>query len=85
MPESIEFDDVVDARIAGSSVVLETPTLVSPSFSRLVGGDIWLKAENLQRTGSFKIRGAMNALHRLVGPLRFSPAAISTCLYSTGL
>ena len=30
-----------------------------------VGGDIWLKAENLQRTGSFKIRGAMSKLAAL--------------------
>jgi threonine dehydratase len=39
--------------------VRETPVLSSRTFSELAGGVIALKAENLQRTGSFKIRGAM--------------------------
>jgi len=58
----ITFEDVAAARIRGEGVVLETPTLPSSSFSRLTDSEIWLKAENLQRTGSFKIRGAMNAI-----------------------
>jgi threonine dehydratase len=32
------------------------------TFSRLCGGDVWLKYENLQRTGSYKIRGALNRI-----------------------
>jgi len=63
--QDIDFEDVVLARERGRSVVLETPTLPSPSFSRLSGHDVWLKAENLQRTGSFKIRGAMSAIGSL--------------------
>jgi threonine dehydratase len=35
-----------------------TPVYVSESFGRMTGREVWLKAENLQRTGSFKIRGA---------------------------
>ncbi len=62
MSEDIRFNDIVAARERGRSVVIETPTLPSPSLSRLAGHDIWIKAENLQRTGSFKIRGAMNAI-----------------------
>lgn len=65
MPNLIKFADIEAARLRGASVVLETPTLPSLSFSRMLGADIWLKAENLQRTGSFKIRGAMNALSQL--------------------
>ncbi len=42
--------------------MIETPLIPSHSFSHLTGAEVWLKAENLQRTGSFKIRGAMNAL-----------------------
>jgi threonine dehydratase len=57
--------DIAAARERGEGVVLETPTLPSHSFSRLVGADIWLKAENLQRTGSFKIRGGMNAIAQI--------------------
>ncbi len=38
--------------------VIDTPLLYSPDLSRMFGGEIYLKLENLQRTGSFKIRGA---------------------------
>jgi threonine dehydratase len=61
----VTFDDIAEARQRGIPIVLETPTLQSTSFSRLAGCDVWLKAENLQRTGSFKIRGAMNAISTL--------------------
>jgi threonine dehydratase len=37
----------------------------SESFARMSGRDVWLKAENLQRTGSFKIRGASNCVAML--------------------
>jgi threonine dehydratase len=62
---AVGFQQIEEARIRGEDVVLETPTLQSLSFSRMLGADVWLKAENLQRTGSFKIRGAMNALSHL--------------------
>ena len=62
MENRITTADIVAARTRGRGVVLETPTLPSHSFSRMVGADIRLKAENLQRTGSFKIRGGMNAI-----------------------
>jgi threonine dehydratase len=39
-----------------------TPLEHSLSLSRLTGGQVWLKLENFQHTGSFKVRGAMNAL-----------------------
>lgn len=65
MQNRITFTDITAARERGHSVVLETPTLPSLSFSRMAEADLWLKAENLQRTGSFKIRGAMNAIASL--------------------
>ncbi|MGI9585227.1 MAG: threonine ammonia-lyase, partial [Acidimicrobiia bacterium] len=65
MPNGITIEDIEAARNRGKPVVLETPTIPSTSFSRLAGCDVWLKAENLQRTGSFKIRGAMNAISSL--------------------
>jgi threonine dehydratase len=40
--------------------VRRTPTVYSHSLSEATGQDVWLKLENLQRTGSFKIRGALN-------------------------
>jgi threonine dehydratase len=51
------------ARLAGVARV--TPLQSSETLSRLVGRPVWLKAENLQRTGAFKIRGAYNTLAQL--------------------
>ena len=50
---------------AGRGVVTHTPVTGSAALSDRCGGDIVLKAENLQRTGSFKIRGAMSKLASL--------------------
>jgi threonine dehydratase len=50
-------------RLAG--VARETPLYPTETFSRLAGRQVYLKAENLQRTGSFKIRGAYNTITTL--------------------
>ena len=50
-------------RIAGHAV--RTPLLKSEPLSRVAGGDVYLKLENRQVTGSFKLRGALNALATL--------------------
>ena len=42
--------------------VHRTPCRRSRTFSDLCGGEVWLKYENLQRTGSYKIRGALNRI-----------------------
>jgi threonine dehydratase len=47
-------------RIAGHARV--TPVYPSETLSRLVGREVFLKAENLQRTGAFKVRGAVNKI-----------------------
>jgi threonine dehydratase len=44
------------------SHIRETPLEHSPYFSTLTGANVWLKLENLQITGSFKLRGAFNKL-----------------------
>jgi len=51
------------ARIVG--LVRETPLDYSPQFSALSGAKVWFKLENLQHTGSFKLRGAANRLMTL--------------------
>ena len=56
---------IAAAREAGRSVVKHTPVTPSAALSDRTGGSIVLKAENMQRTGSFKIRGAMNKLATL--------------------
>jgi threonine dehydratase len=50
-------------RIAGHAHV--TPILGSETFSRRAGREVFLKAENLQRTGAFKVRGAVNRIATL--------------------
>ena len=45
-----------------SAAVHHTPMLSFRTLGRLSGASVWLKCENLQKTGSFKVRGALNAL-----------------------
>ena len=57
--------DIEAARARLASVARETPLYSSETFSRLAGRPVLLKAENLQRTGSIKIRGAYNTIATL--------------------
>ncbi len=63
MASAVTAQDIARAREAVSGVARVTPVLNSWTLAELTGGgDVVLKAENLQRTGSFKIRGAANKL-----------------------
>jgi len=57
--------DIEEARQRLAGVARETPVYSSETFSRIAGRDVWLKAENLQRTGAFKVRGAVNKIATL--------------------
>jgi threonine dehydratase len=57
--------DIRDARARIAGIARETPIYGSETFSRIVGREVSLKAENLQRTGAFKVRGAVNRLAML--------------------
>ena len=57
--------DIEAARVRLRGIARETPVYGSETFSKLTGRDVVLKAENLQRTGAFKIRGAVNKLASL--------------------
>jgi threonine dehydratase len=57
--------DVQEARQRLLGIAEETPIYLSETFSRRCGREVRLKAENLQRTGSFKVRGAVNKLSTL--------------------
>lgn len=69
-PVTISSADIERALRAGVGVVKHTPVTASAALSDRTGGDIVLKAENLQRTGSFKIRGAMSKLASLGDAVR---------------
>jgi threonine dehydratase len=62
---TVEIADIVRARAAVADVVRQTPVLPSQTLSDSTHAEVALKAENLQRTGSFKIRGALNKLAAL--------------------
>jgi threonine dehydratase len=64
----IEAGDAVRAHKVVAKVARHTPVLSSRSLAEQCGGAILLKAENLQRTGSFKLRGAVHKISRLERP-----------------
>lgn len=53
------LDDAADARAFLADRVHRTPTVASHSLSEMIGAPLFLKCENLQRTGAFKVRGAL--------------------------
>lgn len=61
----IDLADILSAADRVRPWVHRTPLLSSRSLSERIGVEVRLKCENLQRAGSFKIRGAMNALLQL--------------------
>jgi len=63
-------DDVVGARAILAPMIRQTPLLESSALSALAGGPVYLKCENLQRGGSFKVRGAYVRIARLTAAER---------------
>jgi threonine dehydratase len=61
----VTLDDVLAAQDLLSGIVRPTPLEFSRALSDRVGSDVYLKCENLQRAGSFKIRGAYTRMSRL--------------------
>ncbi len=59
------FDDVAAARPRIAPHVVRTPMLRHPLLDEIAGGTVLIKPESLQRTGSFKLRGATNAVLKL--------------------
>jgi threonine dehydratase len=59
------FDEIRAARLLLEGVARTTPLQRSETLTTLAGRPVYLKAENLQRTGSFKVRGAVNRLSAL--------------------
>jgi threonine dehydratase len=64
--------DLEAARTRIDGIARVTPVYPSETLSRLAGRPVQLKAENLQRTGAFKIRGAVNTIHSLTPEERAS-------------
>ena len=67
---TVGVDDIRAAAGRIRSFIHRTPLLANRSISETVGCEVRIKCENLQRAGSFKIRGAMNALLQLTDDQR---------------
>ncbi|MEA5091313.1 L-threonine ammonia-lyase [bioreactor metagenome] len=63
--DMVKIKDVEAAAKRLLSVVHKTPLELNHTFSEIAGHDVYLKLENLQRTGSFKVRGATNCIMTL--------------------
>jgi len=84
-PIDISLADISAARVAGAAVVQHTPVIPSAYLSELLNAPIVLKAESLQRTGAFKIRGAMNKIARLGDAARSGVVTGSAGNHAQGL
>lgn len=93
-----QFDADIWREVTGGSIAERirrllrvTPLVHAPALGRRVGADVWLKLENLQRTGSFKLRGAAARLcalalaHEAPGPGQFAPRVITASAGNHGL
>jgi threonine dehydratase len=62
---SVEIDEIERAAETISAEIRRTPVLAARELGHRLGAPVFLKAENLQRTGSFKLRGALNKISSL--------------------
>lgn len=62
---TVKLSDIEDARSILKGIINPTPTIFDEKLSAELGAKVYLKAECLQRAGSFKIRGAYNTISRL--------------------
>ena len=66
----LEFDDIRAAAARLQGVAHRTPVLRSRTLDQLLGAQVFMKAENLQRMGAFKFRGGFNAVNVLTDTQR---------------
>jgi threonine dehydratase len=64
------WEEVEAAQKMIQKIILRTPMIYSDTFSKRTGKEIFLKLENLQKTGSFKIRGAYYKLSQLTPSMK---------------
>src|ERR1700745_3044238 len=58
----LTWQDILEAHARIKPRIHRTPVLTSASLDAMTGAQLFFKCENLQKTGSFKIRGASNAI-----------------------
>ena len=62
---TVKLSDIEDAQQILQNIIIPTPILSDSKLSSEIGANAFLKAECLQKGGSFKVRGAYNKIHRL--------------------
>lgn len=68
----VTIDDIREAEVRLRGVIRYRPAEASSTLSELVGRPVFAKPEHLQRTGSFKIRGAYNCIRQIADSGKFS-------------
>lgn len=68
METDVSFEDILEAAARIKPFVHRTPVLTSRSINSFYGATLFFKCENFQRSGSFKMRGATNAVFSLRDP-----------------
>ena len=82
----LTIDDIVEAQRTLEGKIKRTPLNHSTTFSKMAGCDVYLKHENLQKAGSFKVRGAYNKISRLKESVRKKGVvAVSTGNHAQGV
>ncbi|HET6242206.1 MAG TPA: pyridoxal-phosphate dependent enzyme, partial [Arthrobacter sp.] len=61
----VTLDDVLGAQKLLDGIIVRTPVESTRALGGMVGGEVFLKCENLQRAGSFKVRGAYVRMAKL--------------------
>ena len=74
----VTFEEIREAQAALPPQIVRTPLLVSEDLGEGTGTPVWLKAENLQVTGSYKARATFTMLNNLPAEARRTGAAISS-------
>ncbi len=70
MTQPPTIDDIRAAARRIEGAIIHTPMMMSRTLSEIIGAEVWLKFENLQFTGAFKERGALNKLLQLTSEER---------------
>lgn len=63
--DNLTLKDVLEARERIKDICINTKLIYSPEYSRESGNEVYIKPENLQITGAFKLRGALNKISKL--------------------
>ena len=78
--QPVTLEDINDAAKLLDGVIKKTPSISAGWIEKKYGVDVTFKCENLQRAGSFKIRGAYNRIARLTTEQRRKGVVAARCL-----